>query len=195
MSAKVLISTAWSPTHSWWFSEYSQGIANQILPMDVTTEFFITTTFATTKFESIVGSMLQAQRYAIYKEFTHLLNVEADRLIGHKTLDTLLRVDRDVVLGIPSEYIGQYPVLKSGPTEYRRVSDEIGWGVMLVKTNVLLGASFEAGLVGGGLMWPDRMWIKYCLSHGVDIAVCAIEETILTPASKSIDASFAPDLV
>lgn len=185
---RILICTAWSPTHSEYLLQYSNGVFQQNSEHKI--EIFLTTTFAKDKFKSIVGSMIDAQKYALEYNFTHLFNLEADRYIGKNTLKKMLEIDSDVVVGAPtgSLQIGEET------SHISNVNSSLGWGCMLVKTDVLKVAPFNIAISDSG-EWPDRRWFKYCLHRGINVLACEIDETILKPSSTTWDLSFAPNIL
>lgn len=186
---KVLISTAWSPTHSPYFSEYADGISN--LNLDgLEHELFITTHFAKSKFQSIVGAMHKAERYAKLKGFTHIFNVEADRkLIDVDLLHKMLDIDSDIVLGYSHREHPEIPEF----VQYTPSHDCVGWGTMLVTTQLLKEISFTVG-DRGAASWPDRMWLKRCYVEGKKITIMDIDVITMEKSSNAILDSFAPEL-
>ena len=195
---KVLICTAWSPTKSRCFPKYAEGIS-RVLHSSIPTELYITSTMVDEKFESIVKSMAEAQYYAMYSRCTHLLNVEADRLVPEGTLEAGLDHNKDVVLFTPT-------APKRGEASLRQFSEEAcremnpggsgihGWGTMLVSVDTLRQVPFEEGY-HGNYCWPDVMWFRKLKRVGIDIWIDRTHTIeLLEPASPNPGVSFAPGL-
>ena len=186
MTTKVLIATAWWPSKSRWFGQYSSGVLGVV--GDADTEIFITTSFADSKFESIVRSMYQAEQWAKKHGHTHILNLEADKVIGPGSLHTLLSLDKSVILFGRNEQ-------KTGleKLEYKRLIDgNFGWGAMLVKTEVLNSVSWKDGYRGDYIS-PDRAWFKRLIQLGIDVYLDhSTPVQTLEPASNEIQKSFNP---
>jgi hypothetical protein len=131
-------------------------------------EIFITTSMESTKVASIVQSMCDAESYALANRFTHLLNVEMDKVMPDGLLEKGLKHDKDVLL------FNDHGAPWSGEKGLKRMDyDSLipvgsGWGLMLVKVDVLRKASFTSGL-RGGYITPDRLWFKRLLHLGVEV--------------------------
>jgi len=186
VSDRVLIATAWSPTKSHCFEDYQAGVVSA-LKSRAETELFITTSFAESKFESIVGAMSQARAYALEGGFTHYLNVEADFKLPEGALDLMLQMRKSVVL--PGRGEGEGLVRMNYDT---LIGSRIGWGVVLITRKVLEKAPF---LFHGSFLTPDRAWFKFLLHAGIevwqnrDLVIQPLE-----PAAQHPERSFAPTL-
>jgi hypothetical protein len=184
---KVLIATAWWPTKSKWFNKYSAGILSA--SVDVDTELFITTSFADSKFESIVKSMCQAEDWAKAHGHTHILYVEADKVLPSGAINSLLIHDKSVVL------LGRGEEKRSGLEcmDFARLIDgKFGWGAMLVKIETLNQVSFKESY-RGDFISRDRAWFKRLLQLGVKIYLDhETKVTTLEPAEKTPQKSFKP---
>lgn len=176
---KTLIATAWWPTKSRLFSQYAQGVITQLEENDA--EMFITTSFAESKFESIVRSMVAAEQYALNQDFTHLLNVEADMQLAPGFLDRLLKLEKPVVVVAHDER----PEKKSRPGNFQTLIDSrIGWGAMLVSCDVLQKIPFESAFRGDYLT-PDRLWFKRLLMENIPVWIEANEKPHLLEKAES----------
>jgi hypothetical protein len=160
---KILICTAWAPTKSHCFPEYSKAVGSVLEDDELGAELFITTHSIDSKYESIVRCMHQAEDYALMKGFTHVLNVEMDRLAGADLVKSLLAHDKDIVL--PG--IGRGGGVQD-PGAMQLESEGRGWGIMLVKTDVLRQASFANGFRGDYLD-PCKMWFKLAQRMGYKV--------------------------
>lgn len=161
--AKVLIVTAWWPTKTKYFEQYSQSIVRLLNTIDVETELFLTTIYAPSKFESNAKALFQAEQWAIECEFTHVLVIDADVVVlGENSLKKIIELNKDVVL--PGRGSG------TGCVKANEENDDngVGWGCCLVKTDVLKKCSFLPGMVNE-YMWPDRLWFKRLRFAGINI--------------------------
>lgn len=192
MTAKprVLISTAWWPSKTSCFTRYAHGIGHQLERSDFDAELFVTTAFAPTKFQSIVAAMTQAQQWAQEHEYTHVLNVEADKVLFCDTVRRLLAHRKAVVY--PGRGGGS-GLVRVQPGQIRAPLEQmIGWGVVLVETEVLGRVPFNSYV--GEYTWPDHAWWKRLAFEGIDTWVdfdTPIET--LQPAAKRPSKSFNPN--
>lgn len=188
MNAKVLIATSWWPTKTASFPEYARSVSGLINDGGVETELFITTSFADSKFRSIIESMNKAQEWAQAHACTHVLNMEADRSI-QKTEGFLKRlVDKDKPVLVLSRVMGGSGVRRM---TLRELDAGQGWGLMLVQTSVLERVPFRAGFVGD-FYTPDRSWLKRLFQ--LDVPVWLDHEEpfeLLEPAEKGPRPAFA----
>lgn len=188
---KVLISTAWWPTKTPCFARYSAGVAAQLEGEGYEAELFITTNYAETKFQSIVGAMTQAQQWAEAHGFTHVLNVEGDKVLTGGTLARLLAHDKPVVY--PGRGQGR-GLVRIAPGAVRAPLEKmIGWGVVLVRTEVLERCPFNSYV--GEYMWPDQAWWKRLAFEGIGTWVDFDTpiETLIPPANRP-SMSFNPNI-
>lgn len=186
---KVLIATAWWPNKTPCFARYSAGVVAQLDGGPYESELFITTNYADTKFQSIVGAMSQAQEWAEAHGFTHVLNVEADKELPAGTLGRLLEADKDVVY--PGRGQGK-GLVKIAPGAIRAPLEKtIGWGVVLVRTSVLSLCPFNSYV--GEYLWPDQAWWKRLAFEGIGTWVDFDTPigTLIPPADRP-SASFNP---
>jgi hypothetical protein len=163
---KVLACTAWSPTHSEFFHSWGSGVAAQDPD-----EIFITTHFAEDKFDSIVGAMEKARKYALSKDFTHLMNIEADHKLPFEALDHCLTMDKDVVI-----MAGRYGVYMEKPEAVpvcSFVTSCVGWGSMVVRRSVMEVVPFDVFKEDrkryGDPLWPDIGWYRAVIRRGFEI--------------------------
>lgn len=175
---KTLICTSWWPTKSPLFADFSRGLTGQF---DQDVELFLTTSFAESKFESIVRSMVSAEQYMLNHPFTHLLNVEADVMLPDGFLSRLIEMDKPVIVCAHD----QRPERKSFVGDFKTLIDSrIGWGAMLVQRDVLEQIPFESAFRGDYLT-PDRLWFKRLLSSNVPVWVDTTERPKLLEQAEN----------
>jgi len=185
---RVLISTAWWPTKSKWWPQYSSSVG-ELLSGPIDCDLFITTSFSDSKFRSIVDSMSQASAWASAHGFTHILNVEADRAFSDPkmALSTLLSRDKSVV--VASSSFGGSGIARMTPSLIDRGE---GWGVMLVDVETLNKIPFTSGYAGDYIS-PDRAWFRKLRMSGVDVWLdFDIKVSVLEPAARTPMSSFRP---
>jgi hypothetical protein len=192
MMEKVLITTSWSPTHTKFFGEYSQGVSEQLKDGSFEKELMLGATFAETKFESLVGSMILAQAYALSRGFTHVFNVEADRVLPSGIVRTALNMSCPVVLIVGADRLRENGIDSSAPSEEwpSIIKQRIGWGVALVETAVLRRVPFENALVSQ-FLWPDILWLKRAKSAGVTVQYLVSEVKDMQVPSSTVSLSFS----
>jgi len=108
--------------------------------------------------------MFQAQQWADAHGFTHILNVEADKVLPPGTLDRLLSHQKLVVYAGDAIDGGGQGLTKIGVYQGGGVK---GWGVVLVSVEILRHVPFD--VYAGQWLWPDRMWLKRMENLGVDV--------------------------
>lgn len=175
---RTLISTPWWPSKTPCFEAYSRGIVRQL---GEDTELFIATSFAESKFESIIRSMVAAEQYAMGNGFTHLFNVEADVELPPGCLRRLLSLEKPVVIALHSER----PEKKSGEADFQTLVDgRVGWAVMLVDLDVLKRVPFESAFKGD-FMTPDRLWFKRLLLERIPVWLDTVDRPMLLEKAES----------
>jgi hypothetical protein len=187
--SKVLINTAWWPSKTRWFAKYAAGIVSQLEDPAYDSELLLATNFAQTKFVSIVRSMRQGQQWAEHHHCTHVLNVEADKVLPAGAVARLLSHQKPVVFAGDTQLEGEGLERLSPHTG---IGQTKGWGVVLVETPVLARAPFDQRR-GGGWFWPDRLWLKKLDHLGIEAWIdydCEVET--LEPADKTRGVCFDP---
>jgi hypothetical protein len=187
--SKVLINTAWWPSKTRWFSRYAAGIVAQLEDPSFDKELLIATNFAQTKFISIVRSMMQGQQWAEHHLCSHVLNVEADKVLPAGAVARLLSHKKPVVFAGDRQIEGEGLERLSPHTG---IGQSKGWGVVLVETPILALVPFDQRR-GGGWFWPDRLWFKKLDYLGIEAWIdhdCSVET--LEPAAKTPAFCFDP---
>jgi hypothetical protein len=158
---RILIVTAWWPTRTNCFKEYSEGINDLLSSKKVETEFFITTNFHESKFGSIFHSMKQAEQWTIEHGFDYLLNIDSDIVLKLEDFEKMVELEKDVLLTGRGHGNGLSVLNIQNP-----VNGQIGWGCCLVKKEILELVPF---VFSGDMLPPDRMWFKKLSLTGIDI--------------------------
>jgi len=186
---KLLIVTAWWPTKSGCFQQYSAATSELLQHLareGIESQLFITTHYHESKFGSIVGALTQGQQWAIEKGFTHLLILEADKVLPPLSLKSLIASNATVILAGRGG--------GSGKSRYDVRTQDIGygWGCTLIATELLKQYPLDSGAIRDHYT-PDRAWFKRLMLDGVPILIDheAPVET-LEPAATAPQRAFKP---
>ncbi len=155
---KVLIATAWWPTKSKYFEEYSKGVVG-LQKAKIETELFITTQFHDSKFGSNFLAVKQCVTWAIKNKFTHILILDADITLSPENFIKMIKSNKDILLA--GRGSGDGLCLMNNNT-----NDRIGWGCSLIKTEVFENVKLE---YSGDFLTPDRLWLKKAKIFGYKV--------------------------
>jgi hypothetical protein len=165
--SRVLIVTAWYPSRTEEAVAYFGGVS-ALVQSGIPVELFITTALEESKNKSAVRAMSEGEVYAQLSQFTHVLNLEMDKVLPPQALRRGLELDKPVLLFNDKDAPwSRVKGLKQ--LSYNSLVDgRAGWGSMLVKTGVLDRLSLSNGYVGDYIS-PGRAWFKRAMQLGIEV--------------------------
>jgi hypothetical protein len=180
---KILIATAWWPTKTYLFDEFSEGLCD-LLYFGKSENIEIELMFATNLHESKYGSnylsINQCFDYALGNDFTHILILDADIVLSADDLDKMIKSSKDVVLAGRGS--------GKGLIKHNFETSNIGWGCSLLKTETIK----KRPKYTGDFLSPDRSFLKFVSKNNFEVwCHYDVSPKILEESQTKIVAAFA----